>query len=139
MRKWTKDVIVDPHDSSENTLFAGVFNAKDQNGGLYRSKDRGLNWSRILGPLNVESMTISPTDRNRAYVTTEIKVSSSQAICKMRHLNFNRFSDYPFRQPLRYFTTPTMDTKSGSQVLAAAYGFTGALDAHTFSLDTRSL
>ena len=53
MRFWTKDVVIDPQDVAQDTWYAGVWSgwgrggSRDQ-GGLYRTTDRGRSWTRIF-------------------------------------------------------------------------------------------
>jgi len=51
MLYWTKDLVVDPNDATEKTWYVGVFSGwggpPNGLGGLYRTTDRGVSWSRI--------------------------------------------------------------------------------------------
>ena len=77
MRYWTKDVVIDPHDPTQNTWYASVFSGwggpPNGLGGLYRTTDRGQHWTRINALDRVNSITVSPTNPNEAYLTTEIE------------------------------------------------------------------
>ncbi|MFZ1378740.1 MAG: T9SS type A sorting domain-containing protein [Saprospiraceae bacterium] len=110
MRYWTKDVVVDPHDPTQNTWYVGVFSgwgvAASQNvGGLYKTTDRGLTWTRIFNHERVESATISPTNPNEIYVSTEVG-----GLYYSSNVNSNlptfQLTDYPFRHPMRIFFNP---------------------------------
>jgi hypothetical protein len=75
MRYWTKDVVIDPHDSSQNTWYAAVFSGwggpPNGLGGLYKTTNRGVSWTKINSLDRVTSCTISPTKANEIYLTTE--------------------------------------------------------------------
>jgi hypothetical protein len=49
MHYWTKDVVIDPTDASQNTWYAGVYSGwgglANDLGGLYKTKNRGLSWT----------------------------------------------------------------------------------------------
>lgn len=110
MYYWTKDIIVDPHDSTQNTWYVGVFSGfggpPNGLGGLYRSTNRGVSWTRINSLDRVTSLTISPTNGNEAYLTTE-----EDGLWHTQNLNaatptFTQLAQYPFRQPERVFFNP---------------------------------
>ena len=125
MYYWTKDLVIDPHDTAQNTWYAAVFDGwggKSNNlGGLYKTTDRGVFWTRILDLRRVESCTVSPTDPNEIYVTTETQGlwrSSSSSAGNPTALSFSLVSDYPFSHPMRVFYNP-YDT---SEVWATSFG-----------------
>ena len=103
---WTKDVVVDPHDSSQNTWYAGVWSGWGSDGsagigGLYRTSDRGLSWHRIFDADRVSSITIHPTNPNIAHVTTEREGLWFTVNLNDETPKFVQDSNYPFRQPER--------------------------------------
>lgn len=107
---WTKDVVIDPNDATQNTWYAGVFSgwggAANGLGGLYRTTNRGTSWTRINNIDRVTSCTISPNNPNEAYITTEV-----DGLWHTNNLNnasptFTVVSSYPFRQPERVFFNP---------------------------------
>ena len=110
MFRWTKDVVIDPHDPLQNTWYAAVFSHwgsyPNEVGGLYRTSDRGLNWDRINELYRVESITIHPDSQNIAFLSTETSglwmtedLSSSSPL-------FEQVDEYPFRHPVRMFYEP---------------------------------
>jgi hypothetical protein len=110
MRYWTKDVIIDPHDSSQNTWYTAVFSGwggpPNGLGGLYKTTNRGLSWTRISNLDRVTSCTISPTNPNEMYLTTE-----TEGLWYSSNINsgapvFSAVTSYPFRQPERVFYNP---------------------------------
>ncbi len=108
MQYWTKDIVVDPTDPSQNTWYAGVFNHEDdtESGGLYRTRDRGLSWTRLAGPFNVESLSVDPRHPNAAYYSTERRGLWFTANIHDAEPSFTPVDSYPFRQPLRVFFNP---------------------------------
>ncbi len=110
MRRWTKDVVVDPHDPTQATWYAAVFShwgaPPNEVGGLYRTSDRGASWSRASDLYRVESVTVSPTDPGSAWVTTETEGLWHTPDLDAAQPAFARVEDYPFRHPLRLFHDP---------------------------------
>jgi len=110
MRYWTKDVVVDPHDPNQNTWYAAVFSGwggpANGLGGLYRTTNRGVNWTRINALDRVHSITVSPTNPNEAYLTTEINGLWYTSNLRAASPTFTQVSSYPFRQPTRVFYNP---------------------------------
>jgi photosystem II stability/assembly factor-like uncharacterized protein len=112
MYYWTKDIVVDPGDPDQNTWYCGVFSgwggAPNGLGGLYRTTDRGLHWSKLTGSQfdRVTSITFNPIDLEQAYLTTE-----TQGLWVSNNMNtsapdWTLVSSYPFRQPERVYFNP---------------------------------
>lgn len=109
MQYWTKDVIVDPSDPAQNTWFAGVFNDADfgdQGGGLYRTTNRGLTWTRIAGSFNVESIGFDPRHAGHAYYSTETRGLWFTGDIHAAQPVFSLVDGYPFRHPDRILFNP---------------------------------
>jgi hypothetical protein len=117
MGYWTKDVVVDLADVEQKTWYAGVWSGyggpSNNKGGLYKTTDRGLNWSLLLdlpskvnNTNRVSSSAINPSNTNEMYVTTETDglwfTNNLQSIKP----TFKQISSYPFRQPERVFYNP---------------------------------
>lgn len=113
MTYYVKDLVVDPADATESTWYASVwsgwggpFATNNDAGGLYRTTDRGVNWTRILHLHRVSSITILPSDGNRAFVTTEAEgllyTDTLQAVAPA----FDSVTTFPFRQPERVYVDP---------------------------------
>ena len=111
MRRWTKDLIIDPNDSNQNTWYVAVFShwgsPPNEVGGLYRTTNRGKNWTRISDSYRVESATIHPDHPNVLYFSTE-----AEGLWRTENLNYNnptftQVGDYPFRHPIRIFFNPS--------------------------------
>jgi hypothetical protein len=122
MRRWTKDIVVDPNDSSQKTWYAAVFGhwgtAPIDVGGLYRTTDQGLNWTRISTLERVESCTIHPDNSNVLYLSTE-----TQGLWRTENLGsatptFTQVEAYPFKQPVRIFFNPY----NHDEIWATSYG-----------------
>lgn len=112
MYYWTKDVVVDPNDATQNTWYVGVFSGwggpPNGLGGLYKTTNRGLSWAKLTGSNldRVTSCTFNPNNANEIYVTTE-----GQGLWMSSNINaatptFSMVNSYPFRQPERVFFNP---------------------------------
>lgn len=112
MHYWTKDLVIDPSDSTQSTWYAGVFSGwggpPNGKGGLFRSTDRGLHWEKLTGSQfdRVTSLSFNPLDTKQAYLTTE-----TQGLWRSDQINaaipdWNLVEEYPFRQPERVFFNP---------------------------------
>lgn len=109
MLYWTRDIEVDPHDAEQRTWYASVFSGwggpPNGLGGLYKTTNRGVSWQRIVDLDRVASTTVSPTNPDLMYLTTE-----SQGLWKTEDLNssavFSPVASYPFRTPMRVVHNP---------------------------------
>ncbi|MCF6133327.1 T9SS type A sorting domain-containing protein [Flavobacterium wongokense] len=112
MQYWTKDVIIDPNDATQNTWYACVFSgwggAPNGLGGLYKTTNRGTSWTKLTGTTidRVTSITFNPTNANQIYLTTE-----GQGLWMCSNINsgtpsFTMVNSYPFQQPERVFFNP---------------------------------
>jgi hypothetical protein len=112
MQYWTKDIVIDPSDPSQNTWYVAVFSgwggAPNGRGGLFRTTDRGANWTKLTGSQfdRVTSITFNPLIPTQAYLTTEV-----QGLWISNNMNaaipaWTLVDNYPFRQPERVFFNP---------------------------------
>jgi Secretion system C-terminal sorting domain len=110
MYYWTKDVIIDPNDATQNTWYACVFSGwggpPNGLGGLYKTTNRGQNWTRINSTDRVTSCTFVPGNNGAMYVTTE-----QDGLLYCSNVNtaspvFTPVTSYLFRQPERVFFNP---------------------------------
>ncbi|MCC7028837.1 MAG: T9SS type A sorting domain-containing protein, partial [Chitinophagaceae bacterium] len=112
MHYWTKDLVIDPNDTTQNTWYAGVFSgwggAPNGLGGLFKTTDRGVNWTKLTGTQfdRVTSLTFNPQNGNQAYLTTE-----TQGLWMSNNMNvampvWSLVDSYPFRQPERAYFNP---------------------------------
>lgn len=119
---WTMDLVIDPHDSLQNTWYACVFSGwggpPNGLGGLYRTPDRGNTWTRISTLDRVGSCTISPANSDEMYLTTETNGLWYTSDLSATTPTFNLVPSYPFRQPERVFYSP-YDT---SQLWVTSFG-----------------
>lgn len=110
MQYWTKDIVVDPYDASQNTWYASVFSgwggAPNGTGGLYKTTNRGQTWTRINALDRVNSVTISPTNRNEAYLTTEVEGLWYTENLNAANPTFTQVAGYHFMQPMRVVYNP---------------------------------
>lgn len=112
MYYWTKDIIIDPADLTQNTWYAGVFSgwggAPNGKGGLYRTTNRGVSWEKLTGNQfdRVTSLTFNPQNLSQAFLSTE-----TQGLWVSQNINaitpsWSLVESYPFRQPERIFFNP---------------------------------
>ncbi|MGA2822166.1 MAG: T9SS type A sorting domain-containing protein [Bacteroidales bacterium] len=112
MYYWTKDIVPDPTDATQNTWYTAVFSgwggAPNGLGGLYKTTDRGNIWVKLTGSQfdRVTSLTYNPQNTNQAFLTTE-----TQGLWMSNNMNtatptWEPVSSYPFRQPERVFFNP---------------------------------
>lgn len=112
MNYWTKDIIIDPNDPTQNTWYVCVFSgwggAPNGLGGLYKTKDRGANWTKLTGTLfdRVTSITFNPKKLSQAYLTTETQGLWVNDDMSNDLPNWRLVTSYPFRQPERVFFNP---------------------------------
>src|SRR5262249_4454022 len=108
-----KDLVVDPYDATQSTWYAAVFSGwggpPNRLGGLYRTIDRGMSWTRLTDPdrmLAVESVTFSPTDPEVGFVTTETQGLGYSTNIRSTSPTFLLVDNYPFMHPERVFFNP---------------------------------
>ena len=112
MLYWTKDIIIDPFDPTQDTWYACVFSGwggtPNGKGGLFKTTNRGGSWTKLTGTQfdRVTSITFNPAILNQAYLTTEV-----QGLWLSNNMNaatpsWSLVSNYPFRQPERVFFNP---------------------------------
>ncbi|MBL7923407.1 MAG: hypothetical protein JNL88_04325 [Bacteroidia bacterium] len=108
MLYYTKDIVVDPADPAQQTWYACVWSgwggAPNGLGGLYKTGNRGQNWTRIFsGADRVSSIAFNPVLNGEAWMSTETEglwhCSGLQGTAPL----FSRDPDFPFRQPERIF------------------------------------
>ena len=100
---------------TQNTWYAGVFSGwggpPNGLGGLYKTTDRGLTWTRVNSLDRVTSVTFNPADPNEMYLTTETDgLWVSETDLRAAAAVFPGRS-YPFRQPERVFFNPYNPTE----------------------------
>jgi hypothetical protein len=115
MYYWTKDVVIDPTDTNQNTWYAGVFSGwggpPNGLGGLYKTTNRGTLWTRISNVDRVTSCAFDPVFTNRVFMTTE-----QDGLWVCNNINapvpvFTQDSLFQFRQPERVFFNPYYPTE----------------------------
>ena len=110
MSYWTKDLVIDPNDATQNTWYVGVFSgwggAPNGLGGLYRTTNRGVSWARLNSLDRVTSCAINPLNANELYLTTETQGLWGSTNITAGSPSFFQVASYPFRQPERIFFNP---------------------------------
>jgi hypothetical protein len=112
MQYWTKDVVIDPHDATQNRWYACVFSGwggpPNGLGGLDRTTDRGQTWMRITSGLDrVGSCAIDPTNADEMYVSTEVQGLWHTSNLSATTPAFAQVASYPFGHPERIFFEPS--------------------------------
>jgi len=122
MRYWTKDVTIDPNDATQSTWYAAVFsgwaNVPAGTGGIYKTTNKGVNWTQISNSYRVNSVTIHPTNANEMYFTTETDGLWYCSNATSGSPSFTQVSSYPFRHPVRVFYNPYKN----SEVWVSSFG-----------------
>ena len=113
MHYWTKDLVVDSFDTTQNIWYVGVwsgyggpFSTNNQAGGLYKTINRGQNWSLVTALLRVSSCTINPTNQNEMYMTTETEGLWHCSNLQSGTPTFSLVTNYTFRHPERVYFNP---------------------------------
>lgn len=112
MQYWTKDLVLDPQDATQSTWYAGVFSGwgggANDKGGLYRSPDRGLHWTKLTDDQfdRVTSLTFNPQNPKQAYLTTETQGLWISNNMDAATPNWTLLTAYPYRQPERVYFNP---------------------------------
>ncbi|MEW6158499.1 MAG: putative Ig domain-containing protein [Verrucomicrobiota bacterium] len=113
MHYYVQDVVIDPHDPAENTWYACVWNtnmgiAAQNNGGLYKTTNAGLNWTRLIAGPSITSCTINPDPalRDEMFVCSHYAGLFHTSNVNDPSPQFNAVSSYPFRGPNRVFYNP---------------------------------
>lgn len=106
---WTKDVVPDPSDPS-NTWYACVFSgwggAANDKGGLFRTTNQGLTWTKLLDLFRIESIGIHPDNPDLAYISTEDEGLWFTSNLGVQEPDFEQLAGYHFQHPLRIFFNP---------------------------------
>jgi hypothetical protein len=109
MQYWTKDIILDPTDATQNTWYACVFThwggTSSNQGGLYKTTNRGTSWTKLTGTTfsRVTSITFDPANSKSAYLTTETQGLWNSTNMNTATPTWSLVGTYPFRQPERVY------------------------------------
>ena len=122
MQYWTKDVVIDPGDKSQNTWYVSVFSGwggpPNGLGGLYRTTNRGQSWERINSLDRVNSIAVDLDDSNQAYLTTETDGLWYTDNLQASLPTFTQVAGYHFMQPMRVVYNPY----NSSEVWVTSFG-----------------
>jgi photosystem II stability/assembly factor-like uncharacterized protein len=149
MRFWTQDVVVDPNDATQNTWYACVFEGWGTQGiqgtgGLFRTTDKGLSWTRINDDYRVNSCAILPGNANELYFTTETDGLWYTSNAASSSPQFSQVANYPFRHPMRVFFNPYNSsepwvTSFGNGIMKGGDSATGILLGPSAVIETIKL
>ena len=118
MKYWTMDLTVDPNDATQNTwyvcVYSGFGGAANNQGGLYRTTNRGTSWTKIINTslnnvgdtASCFSITMDPSNKGAAYMTTETGGLFYTANVEATSPVFTQVAAYPFEQPTRVYFNP---------------------------------
>jgi hypothetical protein len=112
MHYWTKDIVIDPTDATQNTWLVAVFSgwggAPNGLGGLYRTTNRGTSWTKLTGAQfdRVTSITFNPQNTEQVFLTTETQGLWMNPAFHAPNPMWALVGSYPFRQPERVFFNP---------------------------------
>lgn len=118
MKYWTMDLTVDPNDATQNTwyvcVYSGFGGAANNQGGLYRTTNRGASWTKIINTslnnvgdtASCFSITMDPSNKGAAYMTTETGGLFYTANVEATSPVFTQVAAYPFEQPTRVYFNP---------------------------------
>jgi hypothetical protein len=126
MKYWTKDVVINPHDTSGSTWYASVFSGYGSavpagTGGLYRTIDKGVNWVKIsnsTATYRVNSCTVNPKNKDEMYYTTETDGLWFSKNAAATSPTFTLVGAYPFRHPVRV----TYNPYKNSEIWVSGFG-----------------
>lgn len=113
MYYWSKDIVVDPNDVTQNTWYCGVFSGwggpPNGLGGLYKTTNRGTTWTKLTNAAvidRVTSCTFNPNNANQIYMTSETNGLWISNNINAATPTFSLVNSYPFQQPERVFFNP---------------------------------
>lgn len=126
MRYFTRDLLVDPSDPTQQTWFAAVWNTDLTStfpsdatanprtyGGLYRTTNAGTSWTRIFagdatfsGSVTSATLHPDPALKDELYLTTRFGGLWVTTNCHAANPVFTRVASYPFRAPQRVRFNP---------------------------------
>ncbi len=113
MQYWTKDIVIDPNDASQNTWYACVFSGwggpPNGLGGLYKTTNRGTSWTKLTSTTYIDratSCTFNPNNANQIYLTSETNGLWTSNNINSATPTFTLVQSYPFQQPERVFFNP---------------------------------
>jgi hypothetical protein len=113
MYYWTKDLIVDPNDATQNTWYACVFSGwggpPNGLGGVYKTINRGTSWTKLTNNSDIDratSLTFNPNNPNQVYITGEACGLWTSSNINAATPTFSLVQSYPFQQPERVFFNP---------------------------------
>lgn len=140
MKYYTKDVVADPNDAGGATWYACVFSGwgsavPANTGGLYKTTDTGLTWTKIANSYRVDGVAVEPGKPDVVYFSTETDGLFYSKNASNSSPTFSLVSDYPFRHPMRIYFNPWKTeevwvTSFGSGLMKGSGVATGSVIQH---------
>lgn len=100
-----RSVSIDPFDNTQNTFFACISGNGNGNAGVYKTINRGSNWSLVIPSKKSISCTFNPALANEMYLTTE-----DEGLYYYTNTNSTPspifVNSYPFKKPQQVFFNP---------------------------------
>lgn len=122
MYYWTKDVVIDPNDAAQNTWYVAVHSGwggqANDKGGLYKTTDRGANWTLVFDSYRVESAGVHPQNPAIIYATTESDGLWYSENATEVNPTFTQLMTYDFQHPMRVFFHP----QNADEVWVTSFG-----------------
>ncbi len=146
MYYWTKDVVVDPNDATQSTWYVAVFggwaNVPAGTGGIYKTTNKGVNWTQISNSFRVNSVTINPTNANELYYTTETRGLWYSSNATSTNPTFTQVTSYPFGGPTRVAYNPYKNSEIwvssfGNGMMVGSTAPTTGIDKQVTSTDNQ--
>ncbi len=137
------DLVINPENP--RILYAGMWTAErkpwtfidgSEEGGIYRSKDGGLNWSKMKGGLPQGTvgrvgLAVSPADPDRLWVLIEAKEETKGGLYRSDDggTSFKRINrEHKLRQRAWYYTRLTADPQDENTLYVNNVGFHKSID-----------
>ncbi len=112
MHYWTKDLVIDPNDSTQSTWYVGVWSASpvqgsfpSNQGGIYKTVDRGLHWTRVF-TLDAGSVAVNPANPDEVYVATRQNGLWYSSNATSASATYTQVTSYHYYRPERVFFNP---------------------------------
>jgi hypothetical protein len=121
MLYYTKNVIIDPQDPTQNTWYVCVDNGWDGTGnnlgGIYKTTNRGQTWTQIFSADGVDSLTINAAT-HEMYVATVTNGLWYSSNANAATPTFSEVASYPFHQPEGIY----IDPYNSSEIWVTSFG-----------------
>lgn len=112
MMYYTKEVYIDPNDNTQSTWYATVWegfgNIPSNLGGLYKTTNKGLSWTKIFSQDYPQGIVIHPNNPSAMYLATDMNGLFHSSNINSGSPSFTQVNEYPFSRPYRLFFNPNV-------------------------------